>query len=75
MVYISQSLWNTLFGWMSGTRCFLPEGCAVPPVGVAVYLFILAVVAVIVYWYRHDIVDTVRDVSETVWDRIPNPFA
>lgn len=71
MAYISQGLWNTLFGWMSSKQCFLPEGCAVPVVGVAVYLFIIVFIVTVLYWLRNDIKDT----ALSVWERIPNPFS
>ena len=39
---IDQITWNILFEWITGTRCFLPEGCKPPFIGVLVYLMLLA---------------------------------
>lgn len=71
MVVISRDLWNTLFSWMSGQQCFLPEGCDVPLQGVLVYVAILMFFAVLLYWFRAPIVRGFRRVVE----RIPNPLS
>jgi len=39
---IDQITWNILFEWITGTRCFLPEGCKPPIVGITIYLIIAA---------------------------------
>lgn len=70
MVRIDQDTWNTLFSWMSGTECMLPEGCPVPLQGVAVYVFIVVFIAVMLYWNRHAIIDRGQQLKE----RIPNPL-
>lgn len=75
MVRVSPDLWNLLFGWMSGQQCFLPEGCDVPVQGMLVYLVILVFLAVLVYWFRHDIRDAVGAVREGIGSRVPNPFS
>ncbi|MDY6765884.1 MAG: hypothetical protein SVW77_00800 [Candidatus Nanohaloarchaea archaeon] len=51
MVTIDASAWNSLFGWITGKQCFLPEGCPPPAAGILVYLVLLAAVAALV-WHR-----------------------
>lgn len=47
---MDQNTWNLLFGWISGKKCLLPEGCPPPAEGVAVYAVLLFVVAGGAYW-------------------------
>lgn len=46
---LDQSTWNLLFAWLTPGRCMLPEGCAVPLVGVFFYLLLAAAAAVAVW--------------------------
>lgn len=40
---MEQESWNTLFGWLTGRQCFIPEGCEPPLIGVVVYaVFLIA---------------------------------
>lgn len=39
---IDQVTWNILFERITGTRCFIPEGCAPPVTGILVYLIVLS---------------------------------
>lgn len=38
---LDQITWNMLFEWITGTRCFVPEGCPPPISGIVVYLLML----------------------------------
>jgi hypothetical protein len=37
---MNQELWNLLFGF-TGKRCFLPEGCSPPPLGILIYIVLI----------------------------------
>jgi hypothetical protein len=39
---IDQIPWNILFEWITGTRCFIPEGCPPPLAGILFYALIAA---------------------------------
>ncbi|MFB6241873.1 MAG: hypothetical protein ABEJ36_03665 [Candidatus Nanosalina sp.] len=49
MVTLDQQTWNTLFAWMQDGQCMLPEGCSLPPEGVAIYAAALIIVLGFIY--------------------------
>lgn len=67
MVIIDQSLWNTLFSWMSPKQCMLPEGCILPWQGVLVYVALIVFVAALVYWFR----DAITEYALIAWEKTP----
>lgn len=52
---MDQELWNTLFGWITGKQCFVPEGCPSPAEGILVYISIIVVVALVAYIERNQL--------------------
>ncbi|MFB6204870.1 MAG: hypothetical protein ABEJ75_04440 [Candidatus Nanohaloarchaea archaeon] len=47
---MEQAAWNMLFSWITGSRCFIPEGCSPPLSGIVVYATLLAAIAG-GYWF------------------------
>ncbi len=60
---IDQITWNILFEWITGTRCFLPEGCSPPLVGILFYGLIAAMFLASIYMF------TVRKILPRIRDR------
>jgi len=48
---INQITWNILFEWITGTRCFLPEGCSPPLVGTLFYGLLAAMFLASIYLF------------------------
>ena len=46
---IDQITWNILFEWITGTRCFLPEGCKPPVIGLLIYLVMISALICVLY--------------------------
>ncbi|MFB6245831.1 MAG: hypothetical protein ABEJ03_05805 [Candidatus Nanohaloarchaea archaeon] len=42
---LDQKLWNLLFSWITGRKCFLPEGCSPPVAGILIYILITVAVS------------------------------
>lgn len=60
MFTLDQSTWNTLFGWITGQQCFIPEGCTAPIEGIVVYAIALLVLAGLV-WKRETVIERLRN--------------
>lgn len=53
---VEPETWNLLFGGLTGRKCFIPEGCPPPILGVVVYsLLVAGVVAAAYYVYRNGV--------------------
>ncbi|MFB6146048.1 MAG: hypothetical protein ABEJ99_06140 [Candidatus Nanohaloarchaea archaeon] len=53
---MNQQLWNQLFAWITGTKCFIPEGCSAPALGIVFYLGVVLLVAAAIYLERERLV-------------------
>lgn len=44
---MDQETWNTLFGWLTGQQCFIPEGCNPPLIGIIFYAGVLVAIGLV----------------------------
>ncbi len=51
---VSQGTWNTLFSWITGKQCLIPEGCPPPVEGVFVYGLLLVAIAGSAYYVHRN---------------------
>lgn len=71
MISIDQQIWNLLFGWMREGECMIPEGCTLPPEGIAFYLALTVAIAAAIY-FRKRIRKNFLDLTETLQGVIEN---
>ena len=60
---MDQETWNTLFSWITGRQCFIPEGCDPPLIGVLFYagfLIFIGLMTALYVKHEDEIMEKVR---------------